>query len=175
MFRTKFITTLFTLFAVAFFTSCDDDSSNPTDSGMTPTTKIRVIHASYDAPAVDVRVDGDVAIQGLAYGESSGYAEVPVGTRNVTVTPAGATAPVVIDADLTLQEGTEYTVYAVGDLGNIEAILTTDDRAPSATQTKIRFVHAAPDAPAVDIKLTKELDGITVIVPAENPDLTNYL
>ncbi len=122
-------------------------NSNPT------TTSVRVIHASYDAPAVDVRVDGSVAISNLDFGESSGYAQINTGTRNIAVTPAGSTTPVVIEADLEIAEDTEYTVYAVNALNSIEPIVSIDDRTGRADKALIRFIHASPDAPAVDIKL----------------------
>lgn len=137
------------LMAVA--AACDDD-----DKGMASNeaqSAVRVIHTSYDAPAVDVAVDGSVAISDLAYGEPSGYASLPSGTRAVAVTPAGATSPVVISANLTLDPNTSYTVYAVDELSSIEPIVSVDDRAPVANQAKVRFVHASPDAPAVDIRL----------------------
>jgi hypothetical protein len=35
--------------------------------------KVRVVHASPDAPAVDVWVNGQVAISGLAFGEATDY------------------------------------------------------------------------------------------------------
>ena len=156
-----------------FSASCDDDDDNTTTPPMTETAKIRVIHGSYDAPAVDVRVDGAVAISGLAYRQSSGYAEVNAGTRNVSVTPTGATTPVVINADLTLQADKEYTVYAVGDLANITAIVSEDERTPSANNAKVRFVHAAPDAPAVDIKVN-DGSGTAVFGNAAFKDITAY-
>ena len=67
---------LMVLAAMLFAVGCSEDDNDP----VAPTpqnSKIRVIHTSYDAPAVDIRVDGTVAVSNLAYGESSGYAEVP--------------------------------------------------------------------------------------------------
>jgi hypothetical protein len=154
-----------------FLIGCDDDdngmNSNPT------TTSVRVIHASYDAPAVDVRVDGSVAISSLDFGESSGYAEVNTGMRNIVVTPAGSTTPVVIEADLALAEDTEYTVYAVNSLGSIEPIVSVDDRTGRADKALIRFIHASPDASAVDIKLNSG-SGAAVFSNVAFKDIEDY-
>ncbi|HDS00902.1 MAG TPA: DUF4397 domain-containing protein [candidate division Zixibacteria bacterium] len=154
-----------------FLIGCDDDdnaiNSNPA------TTSVRVIHASYDAPAVDVRVDGSVAITNLAYGESSGYAQLNTGSRNIAVTPAGSTTPVVINADLELAENTEYTVYAVNGLNSIEPIISVDDRSGRADKAQIRFIHASPDAPAVDIKLNSGT-GSTVFSDVAFKDIEDY-
>jgi hypothetical protein len=144
------------LAAMALFivNGCDsDDNSSPMSSSPAPTTKIRVIHTSYDAPAVDVAVDGSVAVASLAYGQSSGYAEIPSGTRNIKVTPAGLTQPVVIGADISFEASKEYTVFAINKLDNIEAVISEDMRTANPSKAKVRFVHASPDAPSVDIKL----------------------
>lgn len=138
-----------------------------------PTANVRVVHTSFDAPAVDVKVDGTNALTNLAYGASSGYADINAGTRNITVTPTGAAAPVVIDVDLDLTANTDYTVFAVNELANIDAIFAVDARTPNATQAKVRFVHASPDAPAVDIKLN-DGSGPAVFTNASFKDITAY-
>jgi len=138
-----------------------------------PKAEVRVIHTSYDAPAVDVSLDGSLAISNLSYGLSSGYAEVDAGTRNVTVTPTGEVTPVVIDVDLTLEEDKDYTVFATNELSMINAIFDEDLRTPDPSQAKLRFVHASPDAPAVDIKLN-DGNGALVFGNAAFEDITAY-
>jgi hypothetical protein len=117
-------------------------------------SRVRVLHASPDAPAVDVLVNGGLAFEDVAFTEFAGYASVPAGTYNVQVVPTGATSPVVIDADLSLFYNTDYTVVAVNFLDQIEPLVLVDDNTPIApVKSKVRFVHASPDAPAVDIRV----------------------
>jgi hypothetical protein len=117
--------------------------------------RVRVVHASPDAPAVDVWVEGSVAFSNAPFTGITDYASLSPGTFNVQVVPAGATEPVVIDADLTLEADTDYTVVAVGQLADIEPLVLIDDNsAPAADKAHVRFVHASPDAPAVDIAVT---------------------
>ena len=60
-----------------------------------------------------------------------------------------------ISSDLTLDAGTDYTVVAVGQLASIEPLVLVDNNsAPAAGKAHVRFVHASPDAPAVDIAVT---------------------
>ena len=114
--------------------------------------RVRVVHASPDAPAVDVWVDGSVAFSNAPFKGITDYATLAPATYNVQVTPTGATEPVVIDADLTLEASTDYTVVAVGLLADIEPLVLIDNNsAPAAGKAHVRFVHASPDAPAVDI------------------------
>jgi len=113
--------------------------------------RVRVVHASPDAPAVDVLVNNGVAFSNAPFKGITGYAALNTGTYNVKVVPTGATSPVVIQADLTL-EAKDYTVVAVGKLADIEPLVLVDNNsAPAAGKAHVRFVHASPDAPAVDI------------------------
>jgi hypothetical protein len=114
--------------------------------------RVRVVHASPDAPAVDVLVNDGVAFSNAPFQGITDYAALDAGTYNVKVVPTGATDPVVIEADLALEANKDYTVVAVGLLENIEPLVLVDNNsAPAAGNAHVRFVHASPDAPAVDI------------------------
>jgi hypothetical protein len=126
--------------------SADDPAGN------TGNARVRVVHASPDAPSVDVWVNGSPAFTDVAFEEITPFAGLPAGTYNVKVVPAGATTPVVIEADLTLNASVDYTVIATGMLASIAPqILTGTGGTPTAGQAWVRFFHASPDAPAVDI------------------------
>jgi len=114
--------------------------------------RLRLAHASPDAPAVDVWLDGEVAFAGLAYGQVTDYALVAAGRHSVKVVPAGAEEPVVIEAQLELEDGADYTASATGLLEDIAPLLLMDDNSlPEAGRAHVRFVHLSPDAPAVDV------------------------
>jgi LPXTG-motif cell wall-anchored protein len=117
--------------------------------------RVRVIHTSPDAPAVDIWVNGNVAFSNIPFTNVTDYASLDPNTYNVQVSPTGATEPIVIDADLDLAAGTDYSVAAVGLLANIEPLVLVDNNsAPAAGKAHVRFVHTSPDAPAVDIAVT---------------------
>ena len=117
--------------------------------------RVRAVHASPDAPAVDVWVDGAAAFQNAPFKGVTPYAELAQGMHNFKIVPAGATEPVVIEADLDLQNNTDYTIVAVNTLSSIEPLVLVDNNAlPAAGKAHVRFVHASPDAPAVDIAVT---------------------
>ena len=116
--------------------------------------RVRVLHASPDAPAVDVLVDDVVALADVAYLESSGYVQVPAGARNFKVNAAG-TNTTVIDVTPTLAAGTDSTVIAIDFLANITPLLLADDNTPPASgNVKVRLVHGAPSAGTVDVYVT---------------------
>jgi len=162
------------LLSLGFFVvGCTDDESDPIGS-VPGTGNIRVIHTSYDAPNVDVQVNGTVAISDLTYGESSGYATVAARSTNIKVTPSGAAAPVVIDADVVLENNKEYTAIATGALVSIAPVVVEDDRSSISDKVKIRFAHMSPDAPAVDIKLN-DGNGAVVFSNAAFKDIADYI
>src|SRR5512141_3142363 len=84
---------------------------------------IRVLHASPDAPAVDVYLDGTKAITALAFGEmapalsAGGYIEVAAGNHAVKVCATGSMTVCPIDvAALSLTDGHTYTIAETGAL-----------------------------------------------------------
>lgn len=134
--------------------------------------RVRVVHASPDAPAVDVWVNDGVAFSNAPFKGITDYAALDTGTYNVKVVPTGATEPVVINADLAL-EAKDYTVVAVGKLADIEPLVLVDNNsAPAAGKAHVRFVHASPDAPAVDIAVK---DGPVLFANVAFKEVGDYL
>lgn len=140
-------------------TSCSDDDDKTTPTGNTPTANVMAVHASPDAPAVDLYVDDALAGSDLAFPQNTGYLPVPSGNRNIKVNVAGSETTV-IDADLTLTAGASYSVFAIDSVSKIAPLVTVDTlTTPAAGKAHVRFVHLSPDAPAVNVTLT---DGTIV-------------
>jgi hypothetical protein len=154
------------LATTAMTAACSDDDDN---TGPVGEASVRVVHASPDAPAVDVLVDDASVLTGVPYLAASDYLDVPAGGRNLKVNAAG-TATTVIDADVDLVDGTDYTVIASGLVAAIEPIVLADDNsAPSAGNARVRAIHGAASAPAVDIYVTAPGADLA----AETPALAN--
>lgn len=139
--------------------------------------KVRVLHASPDAPAVDVYVDGDKVggpLAGLEFGDISRYVSLPAGEHDLKVCAAAdaSVCPIVADG-VAFDGGTRYTIAATNVLASIEAQVIVDDASPTAAKAQVRVVHFSADTPAVDV-LTQ--DGATTVVDAvAYPDATGYL
>ncbi len=131
------------------FASCDKD-----DDVVMAKAKVMVVHASPNAPNVDVRVNNSVALTNVPYPNNSAYTEVNSGTTNLKVSPAGTTT-YVIDTNVNLEANKNYSVFAIDSVNKIKAAVMVDDlTAPAAGKAHVRFLHLSPNAPAVDIALS---------------------
>ncbi len=147
------------LAALSFaFVSCTDDET-PTAE----TAKVNVVHASPNAPGVDLLVDGvKVNSSALAFPDNTGYLSVNAGARNFKVNVTG-TSTTVIDVTPTLTKDANYTVFAIDSVSKISPLLLVDDlTAPAAGKAHIRFIHLSPNAPAVDVSVVGQAAGVGI-------------
>jgi len=117
---------------------------------------IRFVHASPDAPAVDVIVDGAPVAENLAFGTSTEYLPFPSGEHQVQVVPTGSGAEsAVLDEKVDLDSGGAYIFAAAGLLNDIQAKtyqVDLDDL--DDNQGRVRLIHLSPDAGDVDLYVT---------------------
>ena len=138
---------------------------------------VRVLHASPDAPAVDVYLD-DTAVEALTnvpFGTISDYLSVPAGDHNVKVYATGSTTDPVIDADVTLAVGSATTIAATDAVASITPQVLADDPSPSCSTAQVRVVHFSGDAPAVDVATAGASADEAVVQDLAYPDATDYL
>jgi hypothetical protein len=138
---------------------------------------LRVGHASPDAPPVEVCVNGSTAINYLEFGEITGYIPLPPDDYFVQVFvfdgifDCGGVP--VIEATLPLAPFTDYTVVATDFVADITPVVLVDNNSEPATgNAHVRFFHASPDAPAVDIAV---VDGPILFSDIEFQEASNYL
>ena len=141
----------------------------------TQSASIRFVHASPDAPAVDIYFNDRKVFSNAAYKKVTGYTQVEAGTYNVRVIPTSAKGQgdPAVQAQVTLNGGWDYTLAAVDKLANIQAKLISDNlNTPGAGKTKIRAYHFSPNAPAVNVKVK---DGSTLVRGLSFPNATEYI
>jgi hypothetical protein len=83
----------------------------------------------------------------------------------ITITPNGASAPV-LTASVTLSEGKDYTVVAIGNITEqpLELMTLLDDNAVITNAAKLRLVHVAPFSAntALMVVNVRKDDGMSV-------------
>lgn len=154
-----------------FAVGCGDIVTEPDGSTL---ARVRVAHLSPDAPAVDVCLaahGSDVWVGpvlagaggplGLAYSQVTKYLDVEAMRYDVRlVAPGSADCSRGLVADFTelpeLTAGTSATIAATGNLVHGGAAQFTlrafiDDAAIEPGQSKLRFIHASPGTPEVDV------------------------
>jgi hypothetical protein len=123
-------------------------------------TGLRVGHLSPDTGPVDIVVNGGVFLGGVSFPAITGISPLPADTYNVAITAAGNPGAIAFGpADLPLDAGTWYSVFATDLNANLTVDILTDDARPVALYSKVRIYHAAPSAvtestDTVDIYLT---------------------
>ncbi len=134
---------------------------------------VRVFHGSPDAGEVDIYVDGEATLEGVAFTDASEYMEVPAGEHQIQVVPAGEDASAaVIDETVTLDAGTNYTIAAIGSAASVQPLVLTDDSAmPDEGNAHVRAVHAIEGGPEVTVQTA---DGETIFEGAAFGDATGY-
>jgi hypothetical protein len=161
-------TNYFKFLAVAFaaatllFTSCAKDTPVNPIPVVKDYAKVMLFHGATDATAVNVQIDGITKnLDSLKYGTSSGYNDVELTGKKITVSGSTAKSGVKIFADSLLMNkgvGYSYFVYQESDAAKtISWFKTVDDlTVPAAGNGRLRLIHLIPDLPAgsaVDVEL----------------------
>lgn len=134
---------------------------NPIKDKLLPITRtfpgnVRITHAVENAPAVDIYLDGALAVPGLEFGKSTDFVSLPAKKYAVAIRPAGAAADSapVFETELTVASGISAEVVALGVLGGKPAFtlgVFPINRYPTNGKARVYVVHAAPTAGAVNI------------------------
>lgn len=116
---------------------------------------VRIMHASPDAPAVDIYMNGQLTLSRVSYKDASDVLQVPSGNYQIHIYPAGQTNRPVLSSIVQLQAGQAYTLIAAGTLQQLELLVYVDDQRSIDNKAKVRLIHLSPDAPAVDVAIKK--------------------
>jgi hypothetical protein len=156
----------------------EDDTSEPDGD----TARVRLVHASPDAPAVDVTTGGSALFEDAAYGDAA-TVEVPAGTYTLRIRGATETndGDVVAVQPIEVTGGTAYTVFAGGYLVpgdapgdepfGLTAVVDAGAGGGLVDPARVRVGHFSPDAPNVDVSV----DGAAVLEDVPYRALSEYL
>ncbi|MFP8641920.1 DUF4397 domain-containing protein [Priestia aryabhattai] len=115
--------------------------------------EVRIVHASPDAPAVDIFVDDKALVEGAKFKDVSNSLPLSAGSHKVEVYEAKTkgTKDSIIEATLVVDGGKSYTVAAVNKAENLELQAFTNNKQGMAGKASLRVAHLSPDAPAVNV------------------------
>lgn len=143
------------LLSISLLGCSDDDDDHPAQPAAS--AQLRVIHASADAPAVNIIAGGATAVSALEFEDASDVLDVAAGTLTVAVEGIlpGDDATVIGPVDLDLDADTRTDVIALNAVSSIEPLLVTvPAQADDAGAVRVTVVHGSPAAPQVDVYVT---------------------
>lgn len=151
-----------------------EECYNCPNSRMNPAISyIRILHASPNAPSVDIYANDKLIAKNLSYRNFTPYISVPKGEYNIKVYPAGTKDKAVIDTSLDLPGSSAFTVAAVGLLPNISLFPIVEHKKPLVPgKLYLRFAHLSPDAPPVDIVTP---DGTKLFEDISYKEVADYI
>lgn len=147
--------------------ACSGDPTS-TETPAASTARLRVVNASPDASPISVAIDGRLAFEHLAYLGPSAHAGVPAGAHIVEVRSPTGGAPLGSTA-VTFEKDSAYTLVATGGVGSDPLVAIDTGVVPATGKVKFRVVHAAADAPPLDVFLTTSGASLADAVPYVTP------
>lgn len=124
------------------------------------TGRVLFAHGVVNAPPISIAIDGTTpTVTGLTFGNASSYTTLSAGSHTATVS-ANAT-PLLSNIPFTIQNRKSYTVLASGTIvpNDVAPQIMEDVTTPSFASALIRFVHAAPSTPDIDVRATLKSGG----------------
>ena len=164
-----------------FVAACSDSSSvsgpeTPEPPPAVPTTfTLQAVHASSNAPSVNINVNGTQAYADVDYKESPIPAALEAGTYSIAVDailPDGSVlADVITASDVAFAAQNIYTVFAIGNVGDegdtalqAKVVARSVSVVPSDT-VRVSALHAAAGAPPVNIYVTAPDTDLSTVDP----------
>lgn len=137
-------------FGVRVYTD-DGEGTTAIDLGAVPMVgRVRVVQALPSPVPVSVGINGSTTVPALAFGETSAYVEVAVGSAQMDVRAAGTS---LATTSATIVAGSAYSVFVSGTVtpADVVPLVLEDATEPNSGSALVRFVNLASDAGDVDI------------------------
>ncbi|HEV7129234.1 MAG TPA: DUF4397 domain-containing protein [Ktedonobacterales bacterium] len=160
-------------------------SASPAHAEHTGSSKawVRVLHASPDAPPVDILVDNAIAVHALTFGHITKYLGLAAGKAyDIKIAVAGDDDAVVKELTRVAFNTGYTTVAATGFVARSPAFsvqVFSDSSWRADSRARIRVVHLSPGAPAVDVYAKRETSEdasfAKVVSALSYPHATGYL
>jgi hypothetical protein len=138
-------------------------------AGFTPTSLVRVVDASYIAPAVNVYIESTLFAGNIGQGYISNYGTAkpsPAAQIKVTQATGGAT---LVAAAATLNAGMQHSVFLTDNGASPTAYIVTvleDQQTPAAAgHSAFRFLNQAPRTGAVDVYMVPGSTTLANTIP----------
>jgi len=139
---------------------------------------LRFFHASPETNPVDLLVNGSADYRNVAFETASAYMPYREGNHDLRIVPTDQRVPTLASGQVNIVKDTWSSVLLIGLQNKTENTTSTletlvlDDahELPAAGDILIRFVHASPNAPPLDIRA----NGVSVFSGVTYKNFTTY-
>ncbi|MEO0597165.1 MAG: DUF4397 domain-containing protein, partial [Chloroflexota bacterium] len=118
------------------------------------TVFVRVAHLASDAPAVDIYIDGEIAIENVAFTEVTDFVDLVAGSYFLSVTETGTSADeALLSTVYTMVGGDWLTIATIGTVAEDDLALEflVDDYTATVDDAVVSVIHAVPDVDPVTV------------------------
>ncbi|MBC7922917.1 MAG: DUF4397 domain-containing protein [Ferruginibacter sp.] len=130
---------------------CKNDDTPPEPVG---NAGVMFVHASTDAPAMDIYVGSVRQPSPLASLSNTDYVSVEAGSKNLELTEATKLNPSYAKVNQDFRKNAYYSVFAFNRATAVQSLVVVDSLNKTATgKAFVRLIHLAPDAPDVLVSL----------------------
>ena len=111
---------------------------------------VRILHASPDAQAVDVYVNGELQLSDVAFQDGTGYLKLSDGNANIELRLAG-TDTVAASYAASLNSNAYYAAIAVNQASELDIAVLDETDVVTDGDIDLRVLHAAPAASSTNV------------------------
>jgi hypothetical protein len=134
---------------------------------------VRILHASPDAPPVDIYANDKLIAKNVSYRNFTPYLNIPSGNTSLRIFPAGRKINPVINTSIFIPAKSIFTIAAAGKLAHIGILAIPEPvKAIPTGKAYVRFAHLSPNAPGVDITLP---NGTKLFSNVKFKEYTDYI
>ena len=145
--------------------ACDNKVADPRPES----ARIRLVHGAAITSPLDLLIDGEPVQLSVAATQISNFTEVEAGDRTVSVKVHGS-GQTLVSRSVTLEKNADYTMLVSGTLANPEDMIASDTAfIPLPGKVKIRVIHAARNAPPLDVYLTAPGEDLATAIKLVEP------
>jgi hypothetical protein len=132
--------------------------------------RYRFIQAATAVPTnVDLQVDGKIVQSAVGYGQPATYHSSSSGSRKFVIFPTGTTTNPYVSESVNLGGKDTTLLMQNTSSGDVLSPFTDDNTAPTTGNAKVRIIHSAFTAGAIDVYVVPTGNGISGF----NPQISN--
>jgi Domain of unknown function (DUF4397) len=130
-----------------------------------PEAQVRIIHATPEAPGLDIYQGSNALAYNLGFGTVTSYIPLPPGIYSIHADAAGS-RQTLSTTRTSFAASTQYTVLIGSSLANQQQLTLIDQNRPTPSgQIALRFLNQATRTNAVDIYLVPAGQKLTAVNP----------